>query len=125
VAVADMAFSPDGSRIAYFSGNTIKVVPVQGGPSEVLVSADSPFAFFSVLAWSPDGTRIVEAPLDGKIWLDHLASGQRTELDTGLSDGFVYYSVAWSPDGERIAFAALRPSETEFWLIGDFLPEER
>lgn len=125
VAVSNIAFSPDGSRIAYFSGNTIKVVPVQGGPSEVIVTAGSRFPFFSALDWSPDGTRIAEAPLDGKIWIDHLSSGERTELDTGLSDDFVYHAVAWSPDGERIAFAAGRPSETEFWLISDFLPEER
>ena len=59
---------------------------------------------------------------DGKIWVDHLSSGERTELATGLSQEFMYYSVAWSPDGERIAFAALKPSETEFWLISDFLP---
>jgi Tol biopolymer transport system component len=125
VAVANIAFSPDGSRIAYFSGTTIKVVPIQGGPSEVLVTAGGRFPFFSALDWSPDGTRIVYVPLGGKIWIDHLSSGERTELETGLSDDFGYYSVAWSPDGERIAFAAGRPSETEFWLISDFLPEER
>ncbi len=123
VAVAHIAFSPDGTRIAYFSGNTIKVVPVQGGPSEVLVTAGSRFPFFSDLDWSPDGTRIVDVPLGGKIWIDHLSSGERTELETGLSDDFGYFSVAWSPDGERIAFAAAKPSETEFWLISDFLPE--
>ena len=125
VTVASIAFSPDGTRIAYFSGRTIKVVPVEGGPSEVLVTADTPFEFFSELAWSPDGTRIVETPFDGKIWIDHLSSGERTELDTGLSDDFVYYSPSWSPDGERIAFAAARPSETEFWLVGGFLPQDR
>jgi len=125
VDVSNIAFSPDGTRIAYFSRNTIKVAPVQGGPSEVLVTTGSRFPFFSALDWSPDGTRIVYVPLGGKIWIDHLSSGERTELDTGLSDDFGYYSVAWSPDGERIAFAAGRPSETELWLIGDFLPEER
>jgi hypothetical protein len=36
-------------------------------------------------------------------------------------------ATVWSvppPDGKRITFAAARPSKTEFWLIGDFLPEE-
>jgi Tol biopolymer transport system component len=125
VAVANIAFTPDGAKIAYFSGNTIKVVPVQGGPSEVLVTADSRFDFFSALAWSPDGSRIAEVSRSREIWVDDLSNGQRKALETGLSDDFVYFSVAWSPDGERIAFAAARPTETEFWLISDFLPEER
>ncbi len=101
-------------------------IPVQPESVGVLVTADTPFEFFSELAWSPDGTRIADvSESDGKIWIDHLSSGERTELATGLSQEFFYYSPAWSPDGERIAFAAARPSETEFWLIGDFLPEER
>jgi Tol biopolymer transport system component len=123
VDVAHIAFSPDGTRIAYFSGRTIKVVPVQGGQSEVLLTVGS-LVPFPELAWSPDGSRIAHAS-DGKIWVDHLPSGRRTELATGLSQEFRYLSVAWSPDGEKIAFVAARPRETEFWLISDFLPQER
>jgi WD40 repeat protein len=80
VAVATIAFSPDGSRIAYFSDHAIKVVPVQGGRSEVLLEVGN-------LGDFPD--------------------------------------LAWSPDGQTIAFVASWPREDEFWLISDFLPEER
>jgi Tol biopolymer transport system component len=124
VAVATITFSSDGTRVAYYSDNTIKTVPIEGGPSEVLVTADSWFRVSSVLAWSPAGPRIAELSRTDRIWVDDLSSRQRTALETGLSDDFVYF-LAWSPDGERLAFAAARLSETEFWLVGDFLPEER
>ena len=128
VAVANIAFSPDGKKIAYFSSGaiwksrgTIKVVSVENGRSETLVTVGEPSPF-PELAWSPDGTRIAHTAGE-QIFVDDLSSGRRTKLATGLAQGFQYGSVAWSPDGERMAFVVWRPSEKEFWLISDFLPQ--
>ncbi len=33
--------------------------------------------------------------------------------------------MAWSPDGETIAFSGIQESETELWLMEDFLPPGR
>ena len=129
VAVANIAFSPDGKKIAYFSSGaiwksrgTIKVVSVENGRSETLLEVGEPSPF-PELAWSPDGTRIAHTAGE-QIFVDDLSSGSRTKLATGLSQGYRYGAVAWSPDGERIAFVVWKPSEKEFWLISDFLPQQ-
>jgi Tol biopolymer transport system component len=131
VGVGALAFSPDGQRIAFFSGGAIKTVPVQGGQPEVLV-ADVRSGMHSHLEWSPDGSRIAHNVLelspegfDGKIWITPLDGGVPEELRTGLPQEARLSDFSWSPDGERIVFFADSGGEFEFWLISDFLPEER
>ena len=126
VRVASIAFSPDGTRIAYFSGSNIKTVAVPGGRSEVLLE-DGTLGPFPDLAWSPDGRHIAYTTArGGRIKVASLDTGRSVELATGLSPETRYSEVAWSPDGRTIAFVAARPTEEdEFWLISDFLPRER
>jgi serine/threonine-protein kinase len=45
-------FSPDGTRIGYFAENTLRAIPVAGGPSEVI--ADS-LAGLDAAFWGDDG----------------------------------------------------------------------
>jgi len=115
-----LAFSPDGERIAFFSGGTIKTIPVGGGRSEVLVAAVKS-AEHSQLAYSPDGSKIAHNA-DGKIWITPLDGGPPQELRTGLPEDAKLGDFGWSPDGERIAFMVTLGGEAEFWLISDFLP---
>jgi Tol biopolymer transport system component len=118
-----IAFSPDGELIAFFSGNAIKTIPVRGGRSEFLVAA-VPSGRHSQLAYSPDGTRIAH-DADGTIWITAIDGGTPQELRTGLPQGAWIGDFSWSPDGEKIAFGGEIGGEAEFWLISDFLPEER
>jgi Tol biopolymer transport system component len=125
VGVASIAFSPDGSRIAYFSGSAIKTVPIEGGRSEVLLE-DEFRGSFPDLAWSPDGRHIAYTTArGGKIKLASLDTGRSVELETGLSPETMYSAVTLSPDGATIAFVAAQPTDDEFWLISDFLPQQR
>ncbi|UCC84476.1 MAG: PD40 domain-containing protein [Gemmatimonadota bacterium] len=117
-----IAFSPDGERIAFFSGNAIKTIPVEGGKSEVLVGhvrSDE----YSQLAWSPDGSKIAHNAA-GKIWITRLDGGTPEELRTGLPRDAELSDVSWSPDGEKIAFVGSTGGDAEFWLISDFLPSQ-
>lgn len=124
VAVATIAFSPDGDRIAYFSDSGINAVATEGGRSEVLIEVGG-LGGFPDLAWSPDGTRIVYTTGEaGRIKVASLDTGRSVDLTTGLPAETLYSTVAWSPDGQKIAFVASWPTEDEFWLISDFLPSD-
>lgn len=123
VARGDIAFSPDGQRIAFFSEDAIRVTPVGGGEIRVLVHIDG-FDDDSELAWSPSGEAIAYSH-GGQIWVDPLDGREPQELVTGLSQDMELRDVSWSPDGEKIAFIGKTGGEVELWLIRDFLPEGR
>jgi len=119
-----IAFSPDGERIAFFSGGAIKTIPLDGGQPEVLVTEVQSDGM-SDLAWSPDGAKIAYSSA-GKIWLASLGGGAPEELRTGLPEGTKHGTFSWAPDGEKIAFVGWSGvDEVEFWLISDFLPRAR
>jgi len=118
-----IAFSPDGERIAFFSGGAIKTIPVEGGQPEVLV-AEVRSGRHSQLAYSPDGSKIAHNA-EGKIWITPLDGGVPEELRTGLPKDVKLSEFGWSADGEKIAFFASIGGEAEFWLISDFLPQKR
>ncbi len=118
-----ITFSLNGERIAYFSSGAIKTIPVGGGKPEVLV-AEVRHGRHSQLAYSPDGSKIAHNA-DGKIWITTLATGETAELRTGLPEDFQLGEFGWSPDGSKITFMTTSGDEPEFWLISDFLPEER
>lgn len=123
VGAGAIAFSPDGKRIAYSSNGAIVTIPIDGGEPEVLV-ADAQMVRHSQLAYSPDVLRIAYNA-GGKIWIALLATGETTELRTGLPENHSLSEFDWSPDGEKIVFEASSGGEREFWLVSDFLPEGR
>ena len=117
-----IAFSPDGERIVFFSDGAIKTIPLSGGEPQVLVD-EVTSSMHSRLEWSPDGTQIAHN-VYGRIWITPLDGSGPHVLETGLPDDLRIYDFGWSPDGERIAFMVERRTETEFWLISDFLPDD-
>jgi len=118
-----IAFSPDGERIAFFSGGAIKTIRLDGGQPEVLVT-EVQSGMQSDLMWSPDGAKIAYNHR-GRIWIASASDGAREELRTGLPVGTRNGTFSWSPDGEKIAFVGSIGGGSEFWLISDFLPRER
>jgi Tol biopolymer transport system component len=123
VGRGSIAFTPDGKRIAFFSGDAIRSIPAEGGKSEVLLSGVK-FDHKSRIAWSPDGSKIAFNG-NGKIWITTLATGEKTELKTGLPENYYTEDFDWSPDGQKITFCSSSGMELEFWLISNFLPEEK
>jgi TolB protein len=95
-------WSPDGSRIAYISDNSVYVMNRDG--SDVRKVSTGRYAQQSGASWSPDGTQLLFAagePGQHDIWV--VALDRRPEhpvaSDPASEDG-----VAYSPDGAWIAF---------------------
>jgi hypothetical protein len=105
------AFSPDGTKIAYFHGggdhsHSLRVMNADGTSPRVLFGPKqrpNPAASHVYgLAWSPDGSRLAfDADGTGAkgIWVIGADGSQLTRV---IPDGM---SPSWSPDGSRIAYA--------------------
>jgi len=131
VGFRNIAWSPDGNSVAYFSGEdnstikTIKVKSLQTGTSRVVGQAE--FPGWNSLAWSPDGKKLAFTPSTAvkgpfsRIRIISLENLGTVTLETGLPEAD-YWHVSWSPDGRRLAFGALQGGEAELWMMEGFLP---
>jgi Tol biopolymer transport system component len=112
---SDPAYSPDGSRIAFISGNQIFVMNADGSGRRQVTT--TPTAKMEP-TWSSDGSRIayvsnsfdVDGQTDLEIWAINADGTGRTQL---TSNTFPDTQPAWSPLGDRIAFVSARTGDTD------------
>lgn len=102
----EASYSPDGTRVAVDSDNSITVMNADGSPvSEV----DAP-PISHELTWSPAGDRFATLSDGGLLLVVDVASGTATvltEARAALSDGRVILDIpAFSPQGDRILYAS-------------------
>ena len=98
--IYDLAFSPDGERLASASHDgTLSIWEVKTGRS--LLTLKGHAAPVHGVAWSPDGKRIVSGSIDktARIWAAD--TGTTTAVMREHQDEIM--TVAWSPDGLTIA----------------------
>jgi hypothetical protein len=75
--------APDGRRLAFVDGHDVGVVSAIGGAPLILTSATRTPAFWSGLAWSPDGTLVAYTQGAGRPWYSVSAavSGSSEHID--------------------------------------------
>ena len=112
--VRSVSWCPDGKRLASGSyDGTVRIwdpvtreaVLTLKGHEERRVDQDELLGLQCRLAWSPDGTHLASAGLDGtaKVW--EIASGR--EVFAFPADEGLVCSLGWSPDGTHLAVGAL------------------
>ena len=112
-----IAWSPDSSRIAVFSGDKLLVVPVTGGQPQVLISEQK---FDTDLVWSPDGSSIFYTAYKrgskADIYKIPSAGGPPKSV---TSDSKLYHcSMASSPDGKTLVYTKVDSAHGErLWSL--------
>lgn len=124
-----LAFTPDGKGLATGTVDpsrkrSVLTVSLAGGKPRTVLEIDSPGAFGTTLAWTPDGRYIFfTVPAATKeepaaLWRVPAAGGQPEKLALAMPG---LREVRVHPDGRRIAFFA-QQTMTEVWLMENLLP---
>jgi len=106
-------WSPDGKQIAFISardyeggGNLAIFVMNSDGSDQRQIT---PYAYYSDLSWSPDGSRIAYSVFNA-IFVVNTDGTHHQQLTDQWTDHF----PVWSPNGEYIAFASTRDDPNDY-----------
>ncbi|MHC5115317.1 MAG: protein kinase domain-containing protein, partial [Planctomycetota bacterium] len=101
--VFDVAYSPDGSRVASASvDETVRLWNARTG--EIIAVLDDHSERVLVVDYSPDGELLATAARDGDIHLRRAEDGETIRVLTGNAS--IIYAFAFSPDGRLLASAS-------------------
>ncbi len=107
--VEQLAWSPDGARLATAAGKTVRVWTRNGQPER---ETDAHASTVTGLAWSRSGQRLATACYGGaQVW--DAATGK---LNQQLEWKGSLISLAWSPDGSVIA-GGCQDCSVHFWRL--------
>lgn len=106
-------WSHDGKQIAFISardyegGGNLAIFVMNSDGSEQRQL--TPYAYYSDLSWSPDGTRIAYSVFNA-IFVVSADGSEYRQLTDQWTDSF----PVWSPDGEYIAFQSTRDDPNQY-----------
>ncbi len=100
-------WSPDGAKVAFYSGDALCVVPVSPetgratGPYQKIHK--SPLRWHHPPGWSPDGNKLTFFSSEADLWVIN-SDGTNLKQITATKE-ILEFGPAWSPDGKTIAYA--------------------
>src|SRR5881392_2836578 len=110
------SWSPDGTRIAYFSdqsGEVALYIKNQNGQGEAQkVDLGTPPSYFYLPTWSPDSKKIAYADKRLNLWyvdIDKPSSLKKVDSDL-FEDPTYTLEPAWSPDSKWLTYSRYLPS---------------
>lgn len=130
-AGSPLAWSPDGSQIAFFEGDypfqRINVIDSDGSNRRLLTPEPDFQIYRSHLIWSPDGSQIVfyqpSNPPDSNQEIVKLIDLDSGDIEPLTRPGF-YDALSWSPDSQQIAFASGSRFEQQAMFVYDLASGE-
>ncbi|HEY2012679.1 MAG TPA: hypothetical protein VGH38_04220 [Bryobacteraceae bacterium] len=102
-SVWSIVWSPDGSRLATASSDSLARVWDAGTGHELLTLAGHE-SVVSAIAWSPGGSKLATGSFDKAVKVWDAVTGR--ELLTLSGHRHTVLGVSWSPDGDRLATAS-------------------
>jgi Tol biopolymer transport system component len=111
---ADPAWSPDGSHIAFTTGEAVSLVAPDGTGYVQLYDLKTP-TLGAEPAWSPDGKRLAFQDGGNLLVLD-VESRSATQIRAIEDAGGLDFCPDWSPKGNQIAFTrSVERGDDELW----------
>ncbi len=107
------AWSPDGTQIAWFADNALRLMNADGSDQRVLLP-DLPYG--ASITWSPDGQYIAATAFDpatqakSSVIIVTVASGETVRIPDGTA-------VEWSPDGAQMAWLEGFFDAAQLWVM--------
>ena len=116
------SWSPDGKKIAFYSGGAIWVIPVSpetGRPTESAKKLlDGNYLYQATVKWSPDSEKIAftrrDKEISGEIWTISVKDGTPARVTSAPTHA---QSPIWSPDGKTIAYIGFETVPPSICLI--------
>jgi mono/diheme cytochrome c family protein len=111
----DVAFSPDGKRLAACAADrSIRVFALPEGTQELLIEDHADWVM--AVAWNPDGTRLASASLDKTSKVFDAQTGEGLQTYNGHNERV--FGVAFSPDGKQVITSG-GDRQLHFWNPDD------
>jgi WD40 repeat protein len=102
LGLAHVTFSPDGERLATSDGRTVRLWNADTGRE--ILSLPRLEGLVTRIAYSPDGSRLAAASLDGSVKVWDAVTGETCLALRGRTGAV--HGLTYSPDGRRLVTAA-------------------